>query len=92
MTKRKSDLRKVKLRHGLEKVSLPLHKHKQLAALTVLKNQVQFSVRLESVAQLHDEWMRYLLLKKCLTFAQRHFVLYPEYFSRPWYVQYPSDS
>jgi hypothetical protein len=62
MTKRKSDLRKVKLRHGLEEVSLPLHKHKQLAALTVLENEVQFSVRLESVAQLHDEWMRYLLL------------------------------
>lgn len=73
MTKRKSDLRKVKLSHGLEEVSLPLHEHKQLAALTVLKNQVQFSVRLESVAQLHDEWMRYLLLKTCLTFAQGYY-------------------
>ena len=62
MTKRKGDLCEVKLRHGLEEVPLSLHKHKQLAALTVLENKVQFSVRLESVAQLHDEWMRYLLL------------------------------
>jgi len=62
MTKRKSDLRKVKLSHGLEKISLPLHKHKQLAALAVLKDKVQFSVRLESIPQLHDEWMCYLLL------------------------------
>ena len=61
MTKRKGDLREVKLRHGLEKISLPLHKHKQLSSLAVLQYKVQFSVRLECVAQLYDEWMRYLL-------------------------------
>ena len=61
MAKCEGDLREVELGHGLEKVALSLHEHKQLAALAVLEDEIQFSVRLEGVSKLHDKWMRHLL-------------------------------
>ena len=61
MAKCEGDLREVELGHWLEKVALSLHEHKQLAALAVLEDEIQFSVRLEGVSKLHDKWMRHLL-------------------------------
>ena len=51
------DLREIKLCHWLQEVALPFHQHKELAALTVLEDKIQFVVSLESIAQLDNERM-----------------------------------